>query len=131
MGVVAGYRVYHTLRGNMKVNQWPSGQPHGASWYQRINRSHANCLENLPIFACVVLANVAMNATDRSVSVFGIPVAFTSLLWAYVRARFLQSVFHAASSSEVAVQLRFISFVIQCFILGITMLDTILLLSVH
>ena len=34
--------------------------PQGADWYQRTMRAHMNCVENLPVFAAIVLSAYAL-----------------------------------------------------------------------
>ena len=66
----------------------------------RLCRAHANCYENLPIFASLVL--VAVTSGNAAITA---PLA----LWA-VAARIGQSTVHLLSTSVVAVQLRFLFF---------------------
>lgn len=48
------------------INHWPRGAKptDDASLVRRIEDAHANCLENLPIFAVIVLAAAAMGKLD-------------------------------------------------------------------
>ena len=101
---IAGARVGAVLRGEKKANEFPSGVPHGGDAYWRLNRAHMNCLENLPIFATVVL--VATVAAIRE------PILDT-LARTYLGARVGQSITHVASGSEMAVNVRFTFFLIQ------------------
>ena len=101
---IAGARVGAVLRGEKQANEFPSGVPHGGDAYWRLNRAHMNCLENLPIFASVVL--VAAVADIRA------PILDT-LARTYLAARIGQSVTHVASGSVMAVNVRFTFFLIQ------------------
>jgi uncharacterized MAPEG superfamily protein len=89
--------------------------PHGSERYRRCMRAHANCVENLPVFAALVLLGSALRVPG---SLFQI-VAFVVL-----PARVLQSVAHIASGRSRAVLLRFLFFSVQlvCFVILIAQL---------
>jgi uncharacterized MAPEG superfamily protein len=97
-------RVAVVLRGEKKANEFPSGVPHGGDAYWRLNRAHMNCVENLPLFASVVLI-----ATIAGVKAPGLD----SLARVYLGARVGQSVTHVSSGSVMAVNVRFTFFLIQ------------------
>jgi uncharacterized MAPEG superfamily protein len=101
---VAGARVSKVLSGQATAADFPAGVPHGSDRYWRLNRAHLNCLENLPLFATVVL--VATVAGIKS------PVLDT-LARLYLGARVGQSVTHVASGSPTAVNVRFTFFLVQ------------------
>lgn len=48
------------------INHWPRGAKPAddAALVKRIEDAHANCLENLPVFAVIVLAAAAMSRLD-------------------------------------------------------------------
>ena len=97
-------RVGKVVRGQAKANDFPSGVPHGSDAYWRLNRAHSNCLENLPIFASVVLV-----ATIAGVHTPGLDTAARVFLGARVG----QSLVHVSSGSAVAVNVRFAFFIVQ------------------
>jgi uncharacterized MAPEG superfamily protein len=101
---IAFARVGAVLTGVKKANEFPSGVPHGGDFYWRLNRAHLNCLENLPIFAAVVL--VATVAGLRA------PMLDT-LARTYLGARIGQSITHVSSGSVIAVNVRFTFFLVQ------------------
>lgn len=73
---------------------------------QRLARAHMNCIEGLPVFGGLMLVAVASGQaaiTD--------PLAFVLL-----GARIAQSTIHLASSSNNAVTLRFVAFLVQVVI---------------
>jgi uncharacterized MAPEG superfamily protein len=82
--------------------------PHGSERYRRTMRAHANCVENLPIFAVLVLI-------ARSISLESTP--FELLAMAVLPARIAQTLVHVASGSNQAVLVRFWFFSTQvvCF----------------
>jgi len=101
---IACARVGAVLGGRAKPGDFPSGVPHGGDRYWRLNRAHLNCLENLPLFASVVLV-----ATVAGVKV----PALDTLARVYLGARVGQSVTHVASGGVVAINVRFTFFLVQ------------------
>lgn len=59
------YRGYRFLRGT-PINHWPRGNKPAddAPLIKRLEDAHANCLENLPVFAAIVLAAAAMQKLE-------------------------------------------------------------------
>ena len=70
---------------------------------QRLARAHANCLEGLPIFGGLMLVAIATSRTALTD-----PLAYVLLA-----ARVAQSTIHLASTSAIAVTLRFCAFAVQ------------------
>ena len=70
---------------------------------QRLARTHANCIEGLPIFGGLLLV-----AAVSGRSAITDPLAYVLL-----GARIVQSVIHLGSVSATAVNLRFAAFVVQ------------------
>jgi len=97
-------RVGAVLSGQKKANEFPSGVPHGGDAYWRLNRAHMNCVENLPLFASVVLV-----ATVAGVKA---PLLDT-LARVYLGARIGQSITHVSSGGVMAVNVRFTFFLVQ------------------
>lgn len=110
-------RVAQVASGKTAVNGFPSGQPHGTDGYWRMNRAHMNCVENLPLFAAVVLAGHVSGLTAGT---------FATLSQVYVAARVVQTIIHVSSGSAMAVNLRFASFLVQmgCLLSMATMVVT-------
>jgi uncharacterized MAPEG superfamily protein len=107
VGVVS-YRSLQVLLGRAASNAFPGGTPHGPDAYQRLNRAHQNTVENLAIFAAIMVAASFAHASSP---------AFTRLPCVVLGARILQSVVHVSSGSVLAVNLRFAAFLTQyaCF----------------
>ncbi|MBC7917721.1 MAG: MAPEG family protein [Rhodoferax sp.] len=59
------YRGVRFLRGT-PINHWPRGNKpvDDAPLIKRIEDAHANCLENLPVFATIVLAAAALHKLE-------------------------------------------------------------------
>ena len=101
---IAFARVSQVLRGEATPNSFTPGVPHGSDAYWRLNRAHANCLENLPLFAAVVLTAAAAGIATPT---------FDWLARVYVFARVGQSLAHLSSGSDTAVNVRFTFFGVQ------------------
>ena len=97
-------RVGAVVAGRTKANEFPSGVPHGGDAYWRLNRAHMNCVENLPLFASVVLV-----ATVAGVKAPGLD----TLARVFLGARIGQSVVHVSSGGVMAVNVRFTFFLVQ------------------
>jgi uncharacterized MAPEG superfamily protein len=92
------------LSGAAKPTDFPAGIPHGSDAYWRLNRAHLNCLENLPLFATVVL----------TASVLGLRSAtLDTLARVFLGARVGQSLTHIASGTALAINVRFTFFLVQ------------------
>jgi uncharacterized MAPEG superfamily protein len=97
-------RVVQTFTAGKRPGDFPAGVPHGGERYWRLNRAHLNCVENLPLFAAVVLTAAATGAQGP---------ALDTLARVYLGARVGQSVTHVASGSDRAVLVRFSFFLAQ------------------
>ena len=72
--------------------------------YWRLNRAHANTVENLPVFASVVIAGTLLGVTGPT---------FSKLSILYVAARVMQSSVHVLGGSSLFVCVRFLFFATQ------------------
>lgn len=103
------------LKKQARPNSFNPAVPHGSERYQRTLRAHMNCVENLPLFAALVILG----------GVLAIPGdLFQLVAFAVFPARVLQSVVHIASGRNRAVVVRFLFFAIQliCFALMLALL---------
>lgn len=101
------YRTASTLGGRAANSFAPDGSGVPA-WVSRLTRAHANCYENLPIFAALVLlALVTGNAA----------VTDGLALWV-LAARVMQSTVHLASIANLAAMVRFSFIAVQVGIEG-------------
>ena len=96
------------LTGEVPANGFNPENSNLSPFMQRLARTHANCLEGLPIFGGLLL--VAVVAGKSGVTD---PLALVLL-----GARVVQSTIHLASTSAVAVSARFSAFAVQ---IGIAM----------
>ncbi len=91
------------LTGEVPANGFNPENSNLSPFMQRLARTHANCLEGLPIFGGLLL--VAVVAGKSGVTD---PLALVLL-----GARVVQSTIHLASTSAVAVSARFSAFAVQ------------------
>jgi uncharacterized MAPEG superfamily protein len=86
------------LAGKAELKSFPGDEPHGPPFYRRVTRAHANCIENLPVFAAIVLAAQATGAHSPTLDGLSVVV---------VAARILQTSAHLTSGSNTAIAVRF------------------------
>jgi uncharacterized MAPEG superfamily protein len=102
IGSVGVYRWSRILSGRATVAEWRADVPQGCEWYQRSMRAHMNCVENLPIFAALVVALMATGLQSPLIDA----LAITTLV-----ARVGQTVVHiTAPPSNPSATLRFTLF---------------------
>ena len=98
--VLVLYRTSLILTGTPVTEFTPSRDAKPVDLIGRISGSHANCIENLPLFAAVLLAhNLANSEAD-----------ITEMAWYYVYARCGQALAHCTSVSFAAITARFSCF---------------------
>ena len=117
--VLAVVRGALVLTGRKRATEFPAGVQHGGDAYWRLNRAHLNTLENLPIFAALVLAGVAAHASSP---------LFRTLPQVIVGARVMQSLVHLSSGRAIAINVRFTFFLVQVvsmFMLAVEVLRAI------
>ena len=104
-GTVGVYRWSRILTGRVRISEWQADLPQGSDWYQRAMRAHMNCVENLPVFAAIVLCATATGVDNR----------FLDLLAGVILvARICQTTVHLAwAPSDIAASVRFAFFVVQ------------------
>ncbi|EMY75965.1 MAPEG family protein [Leptospira weilii serovar Ranarum str. ICFT] len=101
---VVGIRSFKVLTGTNKSNEFPAGIKHGSEFYWRLNRAHLNCIENLPIFAVLVLIAAFAGVLDET---------FELAAKIVLGARIFQTLAHLSSGSVLAVNARFTGFIVQ------------------
>ncbi|HEY8002902.1 MAG TPA: MAPEG family protein [Phenylobacterium sp.] len=93
------------LTGRAALASFPGDTPHGSPAYRRATRAHANCVENLPVFAAIVLTAAVVHAQSASLD----RLAATVLV-----ARIAQSSVHLAlPETNRTVAVRFGFFLVQ------------------
>lgn len=101
------------LSGKRASNSFaPSGDDMDA-FGKRLTRAHANCYENLPAAAAILLYAITTNQAALT----------DGLAFAFLGARIAQSVAHLISTSRLFVFIRFAFFIAQVVILIIWLLN--------
>ena len=101
---VGVYRWSLILTGKAELKSFPGDEPHGSPFYRRAVRAHANCVENLPVFAAIVLAEQTASVRSTKLDVLSAAV---------VAARVVQTSAHLASGSNAAIAVRFTFLLVQ------------------
>ena len=94
------------LQKTVLANEFRPDNANLSPFMQRLARAHANCIENIPVLGGLLLIAIVggrEHVTD--------PLAYV-----LVAARFAQTLIHLASSSSLAVTLRFVAFIVQVMI---------------
>ncbi|ARU87228.1 MAPEG family protein [Pseudomonas sp. M30-35] len=95
------------LSGKLAVNGFsPDGSNTPGAFGQRLVRAHANCVENVPLMAAVLLYAMVVSQTSITDPLAGVLLA----------ARIFQSCMHLISSSALFVWLRFAGLLVQIII---------------
>ena len=101
--VLVGARAQVVAGGSRAANGFPANEA-GAEFHHRAARAHANMMENLGLFAAVILGGIALGVTSPT---------FALLANIVLAARITQSLVHLASVSAAAVQLRALFYAVQ------------------
>lgn len=105
LSTIGVYRLSRVLRGRAGMADFPADRIEGDDWYRRSMRAHANCVENLPVFAAIVLALSAGEVGGPVVNALSIAVLI---------ARVMQSCVHIClPQTNAVVTVRFTFFLIQ------------------
>jgi len=106
---VGSYRLSRVFMGRAGMAAFPADQIEGQDWYKRAMRAHANCIENLPVFAVLVYALRACGVEHPAVD---------PLCVAILAARISQSLVHVSVvQTDRVVSVRFGFYFVQflCF----------------
>lgn len=102
---VGWYRWSRILTGRGQLAEFRADVAHGADWYRRAMRAHANCVENLPVYGAIVVAILAAGLQSRSLDLLAIVL---------LAARICQTVTHIAfEPTNTMVGVRFAFFFTQ------------------
>jgi uncharacterized MAPEG superfamily protein len=110
LGTVGVYRWSRILTGRVPIRDFRADQIEGADWYKRAMRAHANCVENLPVFAAIVLALYASGIDSGAANAISVVI---------LAARVAQSSIHVSfgqTNTVVSVRFGFFSLQIAGFI---------------
>ncbi|MEM9495491.1 MAG: MAPEG family protein [Pseudomonadota bacterium] len=104
---VAGIRTFKVVAEGRAANSFSATGDDVAGLGQRITRAHANCFENLPAAAALLLYAIATGQENVT----------NGLAYALIALRIAQSIVHVISVSPLFVRLRFALFLGQVGIL--------------
>lgn len=105
LGTVGVYRWRRILAGKVAISKFVSGDDLGDEWYGRAMRAHANCIENLPIFAVLVVA-AGLQYMESTL--------FNGLALTVVAARIVHSLIHVClAQTNRVVSFRFLFYLVQ------------------
>jgi len=105
--MIAGIRAAAMFSGRKAINDFDPGGADVSALSRRVCRAHANCYENLPLSAAVMLYAIATGQTG---------ITDSTAMW-FLYARIAQAGVHVMSTSAVAVNIRFALYVLQILIL--------------
>lgn len=90
------YRWRRILTGQSQICEFRADNVEGADWYKRAMRAHANCIENLPIFAVIVFALHVGQINNLMVDILAGIIVLARILQSLVHVCFVQSNFVAS-----------------------------------
>lgn len=108
--IYVNYRVALVFTFKTPANSWTRGNPswQNPAWVTRFEHAHANCLENLPIYAAIVLAASLLDQL----------AVLEGLAWIYFGFRAAQVLIHLISTNALFVFLRANMLIGQWVIIG-------------
>ena len=106
---VGVYRWSRILTGRATVREWRADEDQGQDWYRRAMRAHMNCIENLPVYAAIVVAIMASGVSGPWLD--GLAIALLAL-------RVAHSLWHIAlTQTEVVAAIRFSLYFAQILVI--------------
>lgn len=105
---LAGYRTYLGLTGHNKNLKFAADGSDVPAFGYRLTRVHANAVECFPFIGGLLIYAIATDATDIT----------NGLAYVLFAARLAQSIILLISTSPLAIQLRFVAFLVQFGICG-------------
>jgi uncharacterized MAPEG superfamily protein len=91
------------MTGRVSANGFTPDNAKQSPFMQRLARAHANCIEGLPIFGGLLAIAIMTSRTGVT----------DTLAPRLLGVRIVQSIIHLASTSSIAVSLRFTAFAVQ------------------
>jgi uncharacterized MAPEG superfamily protein len=111
-GSIGVYRWSRILSGRASIAEWRADLPQGSDWYQRAMRAHMNCVENLPVYAAIVVALMATGLQTPLIDRLALTI---------LAARIGQTVAHITlPPTNAATSLRFAFFLLQVVCMIVT-----------
>jgi len=91
MATIGVYRWGMVLTRRASIGSFRADKVEGAAWYARAMRAHANCIENLPVFAVIVFSLHASGTSGALVDALSVTVLIARLLQSSVHVLFEQT----------------------------------------
>lgn len=88
---VGSYRWSRILTGRARFEDYSEYRIEGNGYYPRGMRAHANCVENLPVFAAIVLVIAAVGLQSSALNVLSVMVIVARVLQTSVHVGFEQT----------------------------------------
>jgi uncharacterized MAPEG superfamily protein len=88
---VGVHRWSRILTGRSAINEFPAEAPAGPGWYKRATRAHLNCIENLPVFATIVIVADAAGVRGTVLDALGIAILGARLVQTTTHVAFLET----------------------------------------
>lgn len=85
------YRWYCILLCDADIAGFRAGAVAGSDWYARGTRAHANCVENLPVFAVIVIALNLSKVSGPLVDEVAIAIMIARILQSLTHVLFVQT----------------------------------------
>lgn len=105
LATVGVYRWSRILTGRATLSEFRADELQGSDWYRRAMRAHANCVENLPVYAAIVVVIVASGVRSPTLDRLAVVL---------LAARVLQTITHVTvAQTDVVVGVRFAFFLAQ------------------
>ena len=101
--LMGALRIRLVLMGKVAANGFDPLNSKHSPFMQRLARTHANCIESLPVFGGLMLIAILASKTNVTDPLAAVLVA----------ARIVQSTIHLSSTSSAAVTARFTAFAVQ------------------
>lgn len=115
--LIGGYRTSQVLLGKKRANDFPADREHGGpDFYRRLLRVHLNCVENLPIYAAVILTAASLQVTGLTD-----PYAYP-----FLALRIGQSSVHLLGTNTMLVSVRFALYAGQLALQGLMLYQILL-----
>jgi uncharacterized MAPEG superfamily protein len=116
MATVGVYRWSNILFRSVPIAAFRYDQVEGADWYKRGTRAHANCIENLPVFAAIVMALSATGLGGSAVNALTILILIARVIQSSVH------VSHVQTNAFVSVRFSFYTVQLVSFLALIIMI---------
>ena len=88
---IGTYRWKNILTGRVHFSEYGEYKIEGAGWYKRAMRAHANCVENLPVYAAIVVVLTAAEIASPVLDVFALILLGARVLHTSVHVAFEQT----------------------------------------